>query len=47
MKFDIELNKVVDDFYDVEIRHHLINKLIGDLKNGLVNRINKFAVITE
>jgi len=46
-KFHVELKKVVDDSYDVEIGHDLINKLIDDLKNGLVSGINKFAIITD
>lgn len=46
-KFHVELKKVVDDSYDVEIGHDLINKLIEDLKNGLVSGINKFAIITD
>ncbi|BCZ46259.1 hypothetical protein psyc5s11_23260 [Clostridium gelidum] len=40
-KFHVELKKVVDDSYDVEIGHDLINKLIDDLKNGLVCMRNK------
>lgn len=46
-KFHVELKKVVDDSYDVEIGHNLINKLIEDLKDGLVNGINKIAIITD
>lgn len=45
--FHVELKKVVDDSYDVEIGHDLVNKLIEDLRNGLVGKINKFAIITD
>ncbi|KOA19202.1 3-dehydroquinate synthase [Clostridium homopropionicum DSM 5847] len=45
--FHVELKKVIDDSYDVEIGFNLINKMIEDLKNGLVKGINKFAIITD
>ena len=46
-KFRVELKKVVDDSYDVEIGHNLYDKLLFDLDNGLIKGINKFAVITD
>lgn len=45
--FSVELKKVVDDSYDIEIGFELMNTLIQDLKNGLVGKIQKFAVITD
>lgn len=45
--FNVELKKVVDDSYEIEIGFGLESKLIQDLKNGLVGRINKFAVVTD
>lgn len=45
--FNVELKKVVDDSYDIEIGFGLQEKLISDLKNGLVGNITKFAVITD
>ncbi|MBQ4059311.1 MAG: 3-dehydroquinate synthase [Lachnospiraceae bacterium] len=45
--FNVELKKVVDDSYDIEIGFELMNTLIQDLKNGLVGKIRKFAVITD
>ncbi len=45
--FNVELKKVVDDSYDIEIGFGLEDKLINDLKAGLVGKINKFAVITD
>lgn len=45
--FNVELKKVVDDSYEIEIGYELENKLIADLKNGLVGNLHKFAVITD
>ncbi len=45
--FNVELKKVVDDSYEIEIGFGLEDRLIEDLKAGLVGRINKFAVITD
>lgn len=45
--FRVELKKVVDDSYDVEIGRNLIPQLIKDIKKGLTGNIKKFAVITD
>lgn len=45
--FNVELKKVVDDSYEIEIGFDLQEKLITDIKNGLVGDITKFAVITD
>lgn len=45
--FNVELKKIVDDSYEIEIGFELEDKLILDLKNGLVGGISKFAVITD
>lgn len=45
--FNVELKKVVDDSYDIEIGFGLADKLIEDIKNGLVGNITKFAIITD
>ncbi|WP_026835894.1 3-dehydroquinate synthase [Eubacterium xylanophilum] len=45
--FNVELKKIVDDSYEVEIGINLMDKLIEDIKNGLVGGINKFAIITD
>ena len=45
--FQVELKKVVDDSYEIEIGYQLENRLIEDLKKGLVGKIKKFAVITD
>lgn len=46
-KFHVELKKVVDDSYDVEIGFHLIDQLIEDLKAGMMKSITKFPVVTD
>lgn len=45
--FNVELKKVVDDSYEIEIGFGLEEKLIADVKNGLIGNISKFAVITD
>lgn len=45
--FNVELKKVVDDSYEIEIGHDLSQKLIMDIRGGLVGRITKFAVVTD
>lgn len=45
--FNVELKKVVDDSYDIEIGFELMDILIQDLKNGLVGKVKKFAVVTD
>ena len=45
--FNVGLKKIVDDSYDIEIGFKLEKKLISDIKNGLVGKIKKFAVVTD
>ena len=45
--FNVELKKVVDDSYDIEIGYDLKNKLIDDVEKGLAGNVRKFAVITD
>lgn len=45
--FRVELKKVVDDSYDVQIGRNLIPELVQDMKNGLVGNIKKYAVVTD
>ena len=45
--FNVELKRVVDSSYDIELGYGLYNTLINDIKNGLVGNIKKFAVITD
>lgn len=46
-KLHLELKKVVDDSYDIEIGYELGEQLLCDLRDGLVGSIHKFAVITD
>lgn len=45
--FQVELKKVVDDSYPIEIGFDLMGRLIQDIDNGLVGGIRKFAVVTD
>ncbi|MDP4091660.1 MAG: iron-containing alcohol dehydrogenase, partial [Bacillota bacterium] len=45
--FHVELKKVIDDSYDVEIGFNLMDKMVEDIKNGLVKGVNKFAIVTD
>jgi len=45
--FRVNLKKVVDDSYDIEIGRNLFESLINDLKNGLVQGVHKYAIITD
>lgn len=45
--FHVELKKMVDDSYDVQIGQGLVPALIRDIQNGLAGTICKFAVITD
>lgn len=46
-KFYVELKKVVDDSYDIEIGKNLFETLIADLKAGLGKGISRYAIITD
>lgn len=45
--FNVELKRIVNDSYEIEIGFGLEEKLLSDIKNGLVGNISKFAVITD
>ena len=45
--FNVELKKVVDDSYEIEIGFGLEDKLISDLKNGLAGNMTRFSIITD
>ena len=45
--FRVELKKVVDDSYDIEVGYHLEAQLAADLAAGLVGRARKLAVVTD
>lgn len=45
--FHVNLKKVVDDSYDISVGYELQSELIDDLKNGLVGKLHKAAIITD
>lgn len=45
--FQVELKKVIDDSYEIEIGYGLAAKVLSDIQNGLAGKIHKFAVITD
>ena len=46
-KFYVELKKVVDDSYDIEVGLDLFDTLIQDLKGELGKGINRYAIVTD
>lgn len=45
--FNVELKKIVDDSYEIEIGHKLEQKLVSDINAGLVGNIKKFVIVTD
>lgn len=43
----VDLKKIIDDSYDIEIGYELAEKLIEDIKEGLLGNIKKFAIVTD
>lgn len=39
--FNVELKKVVDDSYDIEMGYRLEDQLVEDLETGLLGKIRK------
>ncbi|MGN0634189.1 MAG: 3-dehydroquinate synthase [Oscillospiraceae bacterium] len=47
MKFNVELKKVIDDSYDIEIGHGLQQTCLNDIVGGLFGNIRRIAVVTD
>ena len=47
MNFRVDLKKVVDDSYDIEIGYGLEDKLIEDIKSGLIGNVSKYVIVTD
>ncbi len=47
MELRVELKKVVDDSYDIEIGHALTDKCVSDIENGLFGKVRRIAVVTD
>jgi len=45
--FQVELKKVVDDSYEIEVGRSLAGKLAEDLTRGLMGSLRRFALITD
>lgn len=45
--FQVELKKVVDDSYEIEIGFDLKQKLVSDLQAGLLGGVKNLALITD
>ena len=45
--FRVNLRKVVDDSYDIEVGYELMESLLKDISEGLVGKIHKFAIVTD
>ena len=46
-KFEVELKKIVDDSYEIEIGHGLLDRVVEDLFVGVAGKLHKFAIITN
>lgn len=46
-KFQVQLRRIVDDSYEIEIGRDLFDRLIADLQQGLAGQPSKIAVITD
>ena len=45
--YNVQLKRVVDDSYEIEIGFGLQDKLIKEIQDGLVGNIKKFVVVTD
>lgn len=43
----VEIKKVVDESYSIDIGYDLMDKLIDDLKKGMILKVHKYAIITD
>ena len=47
MKLRLELKRVVDDSYDIEIGHSLTEKCVSDIAEGLFGGVKRIAAVTD
>ena len=47
MELKLELKRVVDDSYDIEIGHSLTEKCVSDIAGGLFGGVKRIAVVTD
>lgn len=46
-KINVQIRRVVDNTYDIEVGYNLFDKLITDLKGSLVENVYRYAIITD
>lgn len=46
-KINVQIRRVVDNTYDIEVGYDLFNTLIADLKGSLVENVYRYAIITD
>lgn len=46
-EFHVELKKVIDDSYNIEIGYDLVDKLISDIQSGILGNKHRLAIITD
>ncbi len=45
--FRVDLKKIIDDSYDIVVDFNLQDRLVEDIKNGLLGKTKRFAIITD
>ena len=45
--FQVQLKKIVDDSYEIEVGRDLADSLVKDLERGLMGSLRRFALITD
>ena len=46
-RYEVQIKKIVDESYSIDIGYDLIDRLIGDLKAKLIPKVFKYAIITD
>ncbi|MTT30433.1 3-dehydroquinate synthase [Terrilactibacillus sp. BCM23-1] len=46
-QFHVELKRVVDDSYNIEIGRQLFPKLVEDINHGLIKNVNRLAILSD
>jgi 3-dehydroquinate synthase len=45
--FNVQLKRVIDDSYEIEIGRNLFKKLAADIRNGIISNVSKIAILTD
>lgn len=46
-RYEVQIKKIVDESYSIDIGYDLIDRLIGDLKAKMIPKVFKYAIITD